>query len=381
MSVKVVMISNYINHHQMPFSEELYKKLGDDYTFIQTEPMEEERAGMGWSVDEDSIPYLKLLYKEEDVCKKLIDECNMLLVGWQEHEELIVPRMKAGKLTVRISERLYREGQWKAISPKGLIRKYKEHIEFRKSNNTFLLCNGAYVASDFSLIKAYPGRMYKFGYFPKFRPMDYAKKPGTEEIQLIWAGRFIPLKHPEYIINLAADMIDMGYHFRIHMIGSGEMEEDLKAGVRKAELEDHVYFYGFLKPEEVRNLMDNCHIHMFTSNYLEGWGAVVNEGMNSGLAEVVCEQVGAAPFLIEHGRNGLLYDGTYQDFRDKVLSLMDNPERIETLGRAAYETIETLWNPGHAAEELMRFYEGYVNGTIDPPKEGPMSIAQVIKPR
>ena len=378
--LKVTMISNFINHHQIPFCEEMYKRLGENFTFIQTEPMEQERADMGWAVEEENIPYLRLLYKDEAECRRLINHCDMLLVGWQEREDLILPRIKAGKLTVRISERIYREGQWKAISPRGLVRKFKEHIRFRNKKNAILLCNGAYVASDFNLIKAYPKRMYKFGYFPKFRELDWSKKPPVEELELVWAGRFIELKHPEYVVRLAADMADLGLQFRIHFIGSGEMEDMLKLRVKEGELEDNVYFYGFLKPEEVRKIMDKCHIHLFTSNYLEGWGAVVNEGMNSGLAEVVCDQVGAAPYLIKHGRNGLLYDGTYEDFRTQVFSLIDDPELISELGHNAYDTIANLWNASNAADQIINLYEGYTNNKINPPKEGPLSVAKVIRP-
>lgn len=45
--MKINFISNYINHHQIPFCDCLYRKLGEDFTFIQTEPMEEERVKMG----------------------------------------------------------------------------------------------------------------------------------------------------------------------------------------------------------------------------------------------------------------------------------------------------------------------------------------------
>lgn len=379
--LKVTMISNFINHHQMPFCEEMYKRLGDNFCFIQTEPMEQERADMGWAVDEESIPYLRLLYKDERECKRLINMCDMLLVGWQEREDLILPRIQAGKLTVRISERIYREGQWRFISPRGLIRKYKEHIRFRKKKNVFLLCNGAYVASDFHLIRSYPGRMFKFGYFPKFRELDWSKKPPMEKsIEIVWAGRFIELKHPEYVVRLAADLVDMGFKFRIHFVGSGPMEDMLKLRVKEGKLEDYVYFYGFLKPEDVRELMDRCHIHLFTSNYLEGWGAVVNEGMNSGCAEVVCEQVGAAPFLIRHGVNGLLYEAGYENFCEQVLSLMEDTPLIEELGRRAYETIAETWNASCAADRILELYENYTTGKVVPPRQGPLSIAKVIKP-
>ena len=103
--------------------------------------------------------------------------------------------------------------------------------------------------------------------------------------------------------------------------------------------------------------------------------------MNSGLAEVVCEEVGAAPYLIKHGDNGLLYRGeSYEDFRAQVLRLMDDHQLINALGHAAYDTISKYWNPANAADQLLRFYENHINGRCEPPKEGPMSVAEVIKP-
>ena len=51
--MKVTFVSNYINHHQIPFSDALYERLGPDYCFVQTMPMEEERVAMGWGVDID----------------------------------------------------------------------------------------------------------------------------------------------------------------------------------------------------------------------------------------------------------------------------------------------------------------------------------------
>ena len=56
--MRVVLVSNYINHHQIPFCEALYESLGEDFTFVQTMPMEEERVRMGWGVDEGTLPYV-----------------------------------------------------------------------------------------------------------------------------------------------------------------------------------------------------------------------------------------------------------------------------------------------------------------------------------
>ena len=357
---------------------------GVEYCFIQTEPMEEERVKMGWGLDTKTFPFVKLLSEDEAGCKKLIDDSDIMLIGWQEREDLLMDRLESGKFTIRMSERLYREGQYKFISPKGLIRKYKEHTRFR-NGNVYLLCYGAYVPSDFSLVKAYPGKMFRFGYFPETKIFEGASlwngKPSLDTVHLVWAGRFMPLKHPEFVVKLAIDLKDAGHAFHIHLVGGGEMEDELRTMIAEKDLGDVITMYGFKSPAEVREIMEKSHVHLFTSNHLEGWGAVVNEGMNSGCAEVVNSQVGAAPFLIRHGQNGLVYkEGSYEDFRDCVLRLIENKELIIEYGKAAYETIITEWNAENAATQVVRFYENWKKGVIDPPKSGPLSVAPVIFP-
>ncbi len=407
--MKITMISNYINHHQIPFSKALYELVGEDYHFIQTEPMEEERIQMGWGIDATSIPYVKFLYEQEYECKRLIAESDILLVGWMEHEELLVDRLKSDKLTIRISERLYREGQWKAISPRGLIRKYKDHTSHNK-DQVYLLCAGAYVASDFSIVHAYPNKRFQFGYFPETKRIGFealeAKKYKDGKIHLVWAGRLIPLKHPEFVVKLANALKQRGENkvspsssvmspsqasemtgfqcdkFHIHFIGGGEMEEDLRKEVAAFGLQSEITMYGFLSPTEVREIMEKCHVHLFTSNQLEGWGAVVNEAMNSGCVEVVNDQVGAAPYLVNHGSNGFLYKkGSYADFEKQVIYLMEHPEEIPVMAEKAYETIVGEWNAEHAANQLIRFYENWKNGVVDPPESGPFSVAPVKNKR
>ena len=167
----------------------------------------------------------------------------------------------------------------------------------------------------------------------------------------------------------------------MHMLGGGEMEAALKEEVEREGLSDSFVFYGFTPPEKVRDVMERCHIHLFTSSHLEGWGAVVNEGMNSGCVEVVDARVGAAPYLIRHGENGLLYfGGRYEKMEALVLDLFENWEERRGMGRAAYETIRDIWNAEHAADVLLRFADGLRQGRIEPEEAGPLSAAPIIKP-
>lgn len=386
----LTIVSNYINHHQIPLAKELYQKLGSDFAFIQTEPMEEDRVKMGWGSELSNIPYLKLYYEEAEACAKLIMESDIVIFGGVEDESYIKPRLQAGKIVIRSSERLYREGQWKAISPRGLKKKHEDHTQYR-DKEVYLLCHGAYVASDFEIIKAYPEKKFKWGYFPKvneynldslfFRKLHLDEK-GKHQVRILWAGRFLKLKHPEYAIKIARYLKKKGFSFQLDMVGGGELEDKLHAMVEKYHLQEQVIFHGFQPPKNVRRFMEEADIYLFTSDYLEGWGAVLNEAMNSACAVVAGHGIGAVPFLVKHGYNGVVYKtGRYKEFEELVVILVEDEKLRKELGIHAYETMTSAWNPKEAARRLYEFCEGLLQGKMIIQEEGPLSIAPVIKPK
>ena len=378
--MKIVFASNYINHHQLPFSNEMIGLVGDGYTFIQTEPMDEERVKMGWDAELCHLPFVRMYSEDPDGCMKLINDSDVVIWGGAEREDLINDRLQAGKFTIRYSERLYREGRWKAVSPRGLIRKYHDHTRYRKSD-VYLLCAGAYVAGDFDIIRAYPERKMKWGYFPELRTYNKGEleklKGYTEtresgrdggsnsnfggdsrQVRLMWAGRFMELKHPGYAVMAAAELkrLEIPFHLTITGGGDDRIEAGLHELCRTDGIEDHVTFTGFMKPDEVRDNMEKSDIFLFTSDHLEGWGAVVNEAMNSGCAVVACSAAGAVPYLIEDGRNGFIFhEKDTKTMIEKVVALARDEHLRLDMGKNAYETIAEQWNAHTAAENLMEF--------------------------
>ena len=139
---------------------------------------------------------------------------------------------------------------------------------------------------------------------------------------------------------------------------------------------------GFLAAEKVRAHMECADILVFTSDQGEGWGAVVNEAMNSGCAVVASNQAGSVPSLIRDGVNGRIYRfGDREALYRLVTELIEQPQLRQRLGRAAYETVTGLWNAETAAGELLRFCRSIVNAeAYMPPQEGPMSIDPGLKP-
>ena len=378
--MRLVFVSNYFNHHQRPLCEAFAHTEGVDFTFYQTEDMEEERLRMGWGLDISAYPYVKLFSEDPEEAKRRIFDSEIVIWGGVEMEDVIEPRLQAGKLTFRYSERIYKEGQWKFISPRGLKKKHHDHTRYRKSP-VYLLCAGAFVGSDFKLIRAYPKKKFVWGYFPEVKRHDpeelFAKKSKEgEAIRLLWAGRMIDWKHPEYAIA-AADALLHGFSqmkegmtgqlekqggFVLTMAGGGDMEEQLKAEVREKGLEEHVRFTGFLSPEEIREEMEKADIFLFTSDEKEGWGAVLNEAMNSGCLVVTRPQIGAVPYMVQHGWNGMVCAGDLKVFCGMCLHMALHREECRTQGRRALDTMLNYWNAENAAAQFLRVAKGLLKG-------------------
>ena len=128
----------------------------------------------------------------------------------------------------------------------------------------------------------------------------------------------------------------------------------LTTGAEELGVTDVITFPGFQGPEEVRAAMEKSEIYLVTSDRKEGWGAVVNEAMNSGCAVVADHMIGAAPWLIRQGENGRMYrDGEEQELFRTVERLLRDPGECRRLGENAQQTIAGEWNARTAAERLI----------------------------
>lgn len=381
--MQLVFVSNYFNHHQQPVSDRLHtlcQKQGGSYTFIQTEPMEEERIKMGWGEILKNTPYVRNFWEEPEVCRRLILEADAVIFGGTDEESYISERLKSGKLTIRYSERLYKTGRYKFISPRGLRKKFLDHTRYGLGN-VYLLCSGAYVAGDFRLVLAYTFKKFKYGYFPICKQYDLdrlmeeksSRKNGI--VEMLWAARMIDWKHPEVPIKLAQQLKKEGYQIHLIMAGGGEMESEMHKLAESLGVTDVISFVGNQNPERIRTLMEQADIYLTTSDYQEGWGAVINEAMNSGCAVVANKAMGAAPYLIEHGKNGFLYrNSRAQELVTCVKKLLDDAKLRERLGRAAYHTISEEWNGNVAADRVYKLAEDLLAGRKpEVYKRGPLS--------
>jgi glycosyltransferase involved in cell wall biosynthesis len=377
--MKVTFFSNYLNHHQIPFCNEMHKLLGDDYKFVATEPIKKERVNLGWELI-DRFPYEIRSYEDEKAhnsCLNLGLESDVVITG-SSPDLFIKERLKQNRITFRYSERFFKKGAWRLVNPRLFRAMITNHTRYR-NKNLYMLCASAYTAQDTLLIGAYPNKTYKWGYFTIVKKYDIEKlfkKKNRKFVNILWCGRFLNWKHPEKAIMVMKYLKENGYNCTLNIIGDGPIKDKISTMVSNLGLDESITFLGSMSPSKVREYMEKANIFLFTSDRQEGWGAVLNESMNSGCAVVASQAIGSVPFLIKHGENGFSYkDNDINDLYRKVEILVKDADLRMKLGANAVKTMEELWNPKIAAERLVKFCENLLKGKIIKFKEGPCSKA------
>lgn len=359
--MKIVMLSNFFNHHQKPLADALDSVTNHQFRFIATEPMSEERQKMGWYSETSS--YIIDARAQKSLALKWIGDADLVIWG-DAPLTYVRKRLKENKLTVRCTERIFKKG----YSAKEFIPRAIKHFLLNWfCRKQYLFCMSAYAVQDYAKIGLYKGRAYKWGYFTETKQYDleklFSEKSRNAKPMILWAARLIQLKHPEAALFVAEKLKREGYRFQLDIIGDGELRQDLEKSVREKGLSDCVRLLGAMPPQKVREHMETANIFLFTSDQNEGWGAVLNESMNSGCAVVANWEIGSVPYLIETGENGLVYpNGDWQKLYENTRMLLDDKKLTEMLGENAYRTIVTEWNERNAARKLVKWLQNVQTG-------------------
>ena len=360
----VVFTSCFLDHYTLALGEELNKVFKKFY-FIADTKLPGDRAKLGF-FDYDNNEYVIKAYENKELAKKIIMDADVVVGGFYKYESHMRERIKAGKLTLYSSERLF-----KSTNIVGTILRYiKYYTKYgRLYKNVPLLCVSAYCGQDYNQIFGlFKNNTYKWGYFSEAINYDIDKLINNKKNNsLLWVGRLIKWKHPEFAIYTAKKLKDLGYDFELNIIGIGPIKNVLENMINKYGLNDCVHMLGSMSPDKVRKHMETAEIYLFTSDRGEGWGVVLNEAMNSACACVASYSAGATPYLVKDNINGLIYkNDDKEEVFNKTKYLLDNKEKLKNIEKEAYETLVGPWSPKTAAERLYAFVEEIKKGNLHP---------------
>lgn len=377
----VALFSNFINHHQVSFADELYELLEGNFSFVEMIPMPIWLKNSGYP-DFTTRSYVIQAWKNHEnliLAESLVNTVDILLIASNESLKYEILRSKfTDKITIEISERWFKKGMINLFSPRLIIWLFYYHTLFRKKN-VYKLCAGAYTSYDMKLLHAFNGRCFKWGYFTYVNDWDLRQHNENKIIKIMWCARFISWKHPELVIKLAANLKKAGYNFIINMYGSGEKFDTILSLVNNLHLNDVINLRGNLPNHLIHNAMREHQIFLFTSDRNEGWGAVANEALSNGCVLVGSDKIGSIPFLIKDGVNGCVFkSGNLNSLTEKTKWLIDNPDIRKSIAKSGYNTIKIHWSPKNAARNLLLLINDLKSMKGTSITEGPCSNVSTI---
>lgn len=384
--MKITFFSNYLNHHQLPFSLEMSRLTDNNFYFASQKAISEKRIALGYKNISNDYSFVVKTYENETEMKRayeLASDSDLVIFGGNSKlDKFVIKRIREGKQTFEYSERLNKRKPSRLLRIKKYLNMFYTRIIY-KNKPLYLLCSGSYVANDFKEFNMYQNKTYKWGYFPECKEYDVDELmncKNSKTINILWAGRLIDWKHPETIIELARRLKENRMSFDIIVIGQGDMRDEIYKIVEKEDLFDCIHLLGSMSPDKVRTYMEKTNIFIFTSDFVEGWGAVLNEAMNSGCACIASHAIGSVGFLIKDKSNGLIYENqNIDDLYEKTLMLINDREYCKKLGINAYKTIANTWNAKVAAERFLVLAKALEEGKDTPFIDGPCSKAIPIK--
>ena len=376
----IAFFSIVLNHHQVQIADELWHLTQENFRFVELSGSSAFNKG---GIDYSERPYLIKAWKNSSLYNEAMElalNADACVFGGVDAFVFQKARMRKGLLSFEMGERWFKKGLRNLLSPRlisFLVTFYKEGWN---NKPLYKLCASAYAPNDHYRLGTYKGKCYKWGYFTNVSDktsLEYDQRTHQDNLtSFMWCSRFIDWKHPELPVYLASLLKQKGYHFVIDMYGNGEKFESISRLVKKLNVGDVVRLCGNVPNEEVISQMKLHDIFLFTSDQNEGWGAVANEALSNGCVLVASDRIGSVPYLIENGKNGLIFKSkSIKSLCDNVIILLDDPCLMSQLSKNGINTMRQLWSPQIAATRLIELINCLKRGDVIPFNNGPCSEA------
>jgi glycosyltransferase involved in cell wall biosynthesis len=172
--------------------------------------------------------------------------------------------------------------------------------------------------------------------------------------QLLIAGRLVRFKGHRYVIESMPHLIKKFPGIGLVIVGSGQLEDELKELVSSLHLKNHVIFAGYKR--DVPVWMYNSDIVLVPS-ISEGFGVVLLEAFNCS-KPVIAFDVPACNEIIENNLTGFLVKPYSIDNMVAVISnLLETPALAHYAGANANTRLKTYFNLDRMADQTVQFYE------------------------
>jgi glycosyltransferase involved in cell wall biosynthesis len=176
----------------------------------------------------------------------------------------------------------------------------------------------------------------------------------NENPDIFFVNNLTKIKGVDVLIKAIPIVIKSITNLSVYIAGSGPQENELKALIRKLNLEDHVKFLGFISDEEKYQYYKACKIVVVPSRW-DCQPAALFDAAASGKSVIASDM--SNPGIVEDGKIGFIFKSeNVKDLASKIITLLKDEKLREEMGKAAEAKVKQYdWSK--VAERYVEIYK------------------------
>lgn len=188
-------------------------------------------------------------------------------------------------------------------------------------------------------------------------------KKDSSIFNIVFCGRLINWKGPDRAIKIVKKIIDSGYSaLRLHIIGDGEMREELILLTNHLGISTQVVFHGSLSQENVFKIMAASSVFLLPgiaekeTKRSEAQGLVLQEAQFFKMP-VITSNVGGIKYGMIPNETGFLIESeNEEEFVEKLILLYNNHDLRITMGEKGHAFVLEEFESSTIGERLLSVY-------------------------
>ncbi len=188
-------------------------------------------------------------------------------------------------------------------------------------------------------------------------PIQLKKEADQAELKtvydIVYIGRITYQKNPQRLINVLGQIIDARPNTQCAIVGSGELENEIRKEVLTKSLTSNVTFLGF--QANPYGILKNARVMIMTSRW-EGTPMCVLEALTLGIPVVSTPTDGIRDLVI-NGETGFLSDSN-EGLKEGCIRILDNSELRTAMSKIAHKRAAKLMNIDNYRRIILELYKG-----------------------
>jgi len=176
-------------------------------------------------------------------------------------------------------------------------------------------------------------------------------------------ARFSELKGHRYLIEAVPKIISADPNIKVLLVGSGELENQIKGVVKDLGLQENIIFTGLIEYEKIPEIISVLDILVHTS-LLEGLARVIPQAYLLKKPVVSFDIDGASEVVLNNKTGFLVEPKNSEQLAEAIITLTKDRKLREKLGENGYNLVRENWSQEKMVNDLELIYNQLRNSAV-----------------